>query len=110
MEHIFLLCARAGALNGAAPEAERNISLTRQADQLISSYRFTDALYLLQQSTDTLDIEVTQRLGYCYFRMGDYASAIRAFESVTAIDSTNANALHQLGQLYSRNNQYNKAV
>lgn len=110
MKYTLLLCALACALYGAAQETERNVSLTREADRLIASYRFDDALNRLQQSTDTLDIEVIQREGYCYFRLGDYASAIRAFESVTAIDSANANALHHLGQLYSRNNQYSKAV
>jgi tetratricopeptide (TPR) repeat protein len=78
------------------------------SDNRIANYQFSAALKLLDPK-DTFDISTLQRRGYCYFRLGNYESAIRLYSRVLQLDSMNSNALFQLGQLYSRNNQYSDA-
>jgi tetratricopeptide (TPR) repeat protein len=77
-----------------------------QADKLINNYNFSQALSVLSNPEDSLDINILQRKGYCYFRMGSYGNAIRQFQKIITLDSANRNALFQLGQLYARNNQF----
>src|SRR5688572_22334243 len=76
------------------------------ADKLINNYQFSQALSLLSHPEDSLETDILQRKGYCYFRMGNYGNAIRQFQKIITLDSANKNALFQLGQLYARNNQF----
>jgi tetratricopeptide (TPR) repeat protein len=82
---------------------------TQKADQLINNYQFQQALVVLNHHEDSLAIDVMQRKGYCYFKLGNYAEAITQFERIVKMDTVNRNALNQLGQLYARNNQYEKS-
>lgn len=93
---------------------EKTYELSQQdrallADKLMSNYQFEDALSVLNNPEDSLDVGIIQRKGYCYFRLGSYGSAILQYEKALTLDSLNRNALVQLGQLYSRNNQYDEA-
>jgi tetratricopeptide (TPR) repeat protein len=89
-----------------AQEISQAADRGREADKLISNYQFSQALSMLSNPEDSLDIDILQRKGYCYFRMGSYGNAIRQFEKIVTLDSANRNALFQLGQLYARNNQF----
>lgn len=82
------------------------------ADKLINNYQFAEALSILTPpgaGDSTVTIDVLQRKGYCLFRMGNYGAAIHEFERIIEADSTNRNALFQLGQLYARNTQFEDA-
>src|SRR5690349_7411394 len=79
--------------------------ILREADWNIQNYKFDRALELLSQPFDSLNKELLQKKGYCYSRLGNYEEAIRAYQRIIGIDSTNANACNQLGQLYSKTGQ-----
>lgn len=87
MKHILILFAIVPVLSGAAQEIERSTNILQETDRLIGSYHFDHALALLQKSPDTMDVELIQRKGYCYYRLGDYGNAISQFEQVIGIDS-----------------------
>jgi len=78
----------------------------QEIDQLIQKYQYSKALVLLDQLDDSLSVDVLQRKGSCYLQMGNYDDAIRQYETVLKVDSTDVKALYALGQLYARNKQF----
>lgn len=107
MKKLFLILAVAKTSLTLAQEFDPDRLQT--ADRLINNYQFTEALSWLNHPGDSIDVDILQRKGYCYFRTGNYGNAIRQYEKIIALDSTNRNALFQLGQLYTRNTQYENA-
>jgi tetratricopeptide (TPR) repeat protein len=103
---VIVIFSLAGFLAAHAQELLSQQDRALVADKLINNYQFHQALSILSDPQDSLDINILQRKGYCYFRMGSYGNAIRQFEKIIALDSVNRNALFQLGQLYARNNQF----
>src|SRR5437868_2072471 len=87
--------------------AQDNYAIISKADSLVANYQFEKALEVLSQG-DTLITEVLLRIGNCNLRLGASRSAIRPFEKVLDMDSTNLAALNQLGQLYLREGDFNK--
>ncbi len=81
----------------------------KEVDALIGDFQFEKALQLLSNSQDTSDTRVYLQRGHCYFRLGDYKSAIQSYKKVLSLDSINRTALIQLGQLHARNNDYFEA-
>ena len=106
---LFIILFSLYPIFGWAQESDATI-IEKEADRLINNYQFDRALTLLTSTNDSLNINLLQRKGYCFYRLGNYEDAIAEFERIVKIDSTNRNALHQLGQLYSRNNQYTKSA
>jgi tetratricopeptide (TPR) repeat protein len=112
MKGVYIIVLMAFGFSSLAQDL---ISLQERllvADKLINNYQFAEALSMLIPAgagDSTVAIDVLQRKGYCLFRMGNYGAAIREFERIIEVDSTNRNALFQLGQLYGRNTQFEEA-
>jgi tetratricopeptide (TPR) repeat protein len=79
------------------------------ADAFIADFQFDKALTVLNDPKDSINISVISRKGHCYFRLGNYGQAIQQYKKILSIDSTQANALFQLAQLYSRNTQFKES-
>ena len=84
--------------------------LMQKADTFIKDYQFNKALDLMDESADTLDLQLLQRNGWCYSKVGDYPRAIEAYERLPSADSLNVEGLFQLGQLYSVSDQYPESM
>ncbi len=102
----LLISISASAQEDTLSKAE----LLKQTDRTINNYQFEKALSLLDQSPDSVSMELLQRKGYCYSRLGNYQQAIAAYQKIVRIDSTNTNVYNQLGQLYSRTGQIDLAI
>ena len=100
------------SLIGYAQNAEKIETSPRtiieRADSCIESFQFEKALSILQEA-DSLDKEVLLRIGQCNYRLGGSAGAIKPFEQVLELDSSNVTALNHLGQLYGRDGEFPKA-
>ena len=83
--------------------------LISRVDSLMANYKFEQALSLLAKG-DSLHMDILLRIGQCNFRLGTSAAAIRPYEHVLQLDSTNLVALNQLGQLYAREGDFAKAL
>ena len=105
MKQILIVTILLSACNAFSQEVHHT-EIMREADLLINNYQFDQALSLMNKAEDSLNVELLQRKGYCYSRLGNYTDAIIAYEGIRKTDSLNREALHQLGQLYSRNDQY----
>jgi tetratricopeptide (TPR) repeat protein len=55
-------------------------------------------------------VNILLRIGQCNFKLGVSGAAIRPFERVLRMDSTNITALNQLGLLYARDGDFSKAL
>jgi tetratricopeptide (TPR) repeat protein len=84
--------------------------LLQKADTFIKDYQFNKALDLMNESADTPDVQLLQRKGWCYSKVGDYPRAIEAYERIRSADSLNVEGLFQLGQLYSVSDQYAESM
>jgi tetratricopeptide (TPR) repeat protein len=54
-------------------------------------------------------VDILLRIGQCNFTLGASAAAMHPYERVLQIDSLHATALNQLGQLYARAGDFDKA-
>lgn len=84
--------------------------IIQQADVLMKNYQFNDALVLLSEADDSLQLDLLQRRGWCYSKLGNYSGAIASYEKIRESDSLNREALYQLGQLYSVSDLYPQAM
>ncbi len=109
MRLVFISLALVASVSVFGQVVPENTEILKEADRIINSYQFEKALAVLEQSPDTLNIEIIQRKGYCHSRLGNYQQAIEAYEKVVKTDSTNTSAFNQLGQLYSRAGHYDLA-
>ena len=83
--------------------------LILKADSLMSNYKFEQALETLAGGSN-MSIDILSRIGQCQYRLGALTSAIKPFEQILQIDSTNNIALNQLGQLYAHNGDFNRSL
>jgi tetratricopeptide (TPR) repeat protein len=84
-------------------------SIIVEAESLIAKYKFQKALDILARG-DSLDMEILLRIGQCNFRLGASSAAIRPYERVLKMDTSNLTALNQLGLLYSRSGDFANAL
>jgi len=110
--NIILALAAALALNvpGLIAQKLPVSEIIPEADRLMKNYQFHNALALMDTAADSLDIELLQRKGLCYSKLGNYSQAILAYEKIRNTDTVNTEALYQLGQLYSVSDQYHQAM
>jgi tetratricopeptide (TPR) repeat protein len=102
---LFVTSTLAQQLEG---RIDADHTLLTRVDSLIASYQFEEAQVVLSMG-DSLDVQVLLRIGLCHFRLGASLAAIRPYERVLQVDSSNITALNQLGQLYARDGEYEKA-
>ena len=102
---LIFLCS----LVSAQQEPAEN-SIPEQVDKFIQLYQFSNALTLLNDIEDSLSLEVLKRKGTCYHLLGNYNDAIKAYEKIVEIDSTNNGALNALGQLYAKQKQFGGSI
>ena len=86
------------------------LEVIHEADVLIKNYQFSGALAIMDSVEDPLHVDLLQRRGFCYSKLGDYSAAIVAYEEIRNKDSLNREALFQLGQLYAVSDQYLPAM
>ena len=108
---IFLLSLLAVSVH--AQNVDNTITgqhnMIQKADSLMANYQFEKALTILAYG-DSLSANVLLRIGQCQFRLGASQAAVRPYERVLKMDSTNVTALNQLGQLYARSSDFGKAL
>jgi tetratricopeptide (TPR) repeat protein len=104
---IAALAFNVGPLSGQKlPVSE----IIQEVDVLMRNYQFNNALVLMDNSEDSLHVDLLQRRGLCYSRLGEYGAAIAAYEKIQGADSLNREALYQLGQLYAVSDLYPQAI
>ncbi|MEX2233620.1 MAG: hypothetical protein WD824_15760, partial [Cyclobacteriaceae bacterium] len=93
----------------AFPQKISSPEILHEVDILIDEYKFNQALLLMENAEDSLEVGLLQRKGFCYSKLGNYSNAIIAYEGIRKTDSLNRQALYHLGQLYSLSDQYDQA-
>jgi len=85
--------------------------------KMIADYYFTTDHYaealdvflnILKQEKPGMDI--LQKAGYCYQRLGDYANALQYYLKAELFDSSNTWLLKKIALCYSRTNDYKKSL
>ena len=83
----------------------------KKAVELMSANQYEKALDYIYEChrSDGRNLDYTNKLGYCYFRLGNYKEAKYNFESALKMDSINTYALSNLASIYEREVNYFKA-
>ncbi|MEM8908243.1 MAG: hypothetical protein AAGD05_10395, partial [Bacteroidota bacterium] len=108
---VVLLMGRTGAMAQTEEilldlEKEYQLALERMA-----AHQYEQALYHIyncqRMEPDRLDYNA--KLGFCYFKLGNYSDAKRCFRYILKRDTANINALSNLALIYDREANYEKA-
>ncbi len=83
----------------------------QKAVELMSANQYEKALDYIYEChrSDGKNIDYINKLGYCYFRLGNYAAAKDNFELSLKMDSLNIYAMSNLASIYEREANYLKA-
>jgi len=83
-----------------------------QADQLVGSYQWQEALALLQKAVRTYpgNVELLTRYGAQLLNTGQAVPAEAVFRAALALDSEDARILSYLGQAQSQSGKYEAAI
>ncbi len=83
----------------------------RKGVALMNANQYAKALdYIFEcQRSDAKNLDYQNRLGYCYFQMGNFLEAKYSFQATLKLDSTNITALSNLAAISERELNYRKA-
>ena len=100
------------------PEAKAQETITfdideqyKKAVEFMSANQYEKALDYIYEChrSDANNLDYTNKLGYCFYRLGNYKEAKYNFEAALKIDSLNIHALSNLASIYEREANYLKA-
>lgn len=79
--------------------------------ELMNANRYQEAMsYIFEcQRSDSKNLDYMNRLGYCYYQLGNYQEAKWVFGALLKEDSTNISALSNLASIASSELNYNSA-
>jgi tetratricopeptide (TPR) repeat protein len=82
------------------------------ADFLFKTDHYSDALdiFLVLNSGKNQEMELLQKIGYCYQQLGDFSNALNHYYKAELFDSNNVWNLKKIAFCLKKQNNYNKAI
>lgn len=83
----------------------------REGLQRIAAHQYEKALYHIYncQRMEPTNLDYTAKLGFCYFKLGNFPDAKLCYQQILKQDTVNINALSNLALIYDRERNYGKA-
>jgi len=108
---LMLLCSFFQS-SGQSEEIVQDIEKEYQlALERMAAYQYEKALYHIYncQRMKPKNVDYNAKLGFCYFKLGNYSDAKLCYQSILKLDSINVNALSNLALIYDREANYQAA-